>query len=105
MRIALIVGPSMFDKMVGRGYAYGYSTVQELQELGLGVYGFGSDDPVVDSKAKWRDLRNATWRVDPEYEMRKAALIYAKYQLPRAVCEDIAPSKNDDTDSSENYDV
>lgn len=105
MRIALIVGPSMFDKMVGRGYAYGYSTVQELQELGLGVYGFGSDDPVVDSKAKWRDLRNATWRVDPEYEMRKAALIYAKYQLPRAVCEDIAPSKNDDADSSENYDV
>ena len=104
VKIALIVGPSMFDKMTG-GYMSGYSTVQEVRDLGIGTYDFRSNDPITESMERRKDLQNATWRVDPEYEMRKAALIYAKYQLPRAVCEDIAPSKNDDTDSSENYDV
>lgn len=104
VKIALIVGPSMFDKMTG-GYMSGYSTVQEVRDLGIGTYDFRSKDPITESMERRKDLQSATWRVDPEYEMRKAALIYAKYQLPRAVCEDIAPPKNDDTDSSENYDV
>lgn len=105
VKIAFIVGPNMFDKMVGRSCSYGYSTVQEVQQLGIGVHGFGSDDPAVDSRAKWEGLREEAWSADPGHEMRKAALIYAKYQLPRAAYEDIGPSKHDDTDSSENYDV
>lgn len=104
VKIALIVGPSMFDKMTG-GYMSGYSTVQEVRDLGIGTYDFRSNDPITESMERRKDLQNAMWRVDPEYEMRKAALIYAKYQLPRAAYEDIGPSKNDDTDSSENYDV
>ena len=104
VKIALIVGPSMFDKMTG-GYMSGYSTVQEVRDLGIGTYDFRSNDPITESMERRKDLQNAMWRVDPEYEMRKAALIYAKYQLPRAAYEDIGPSKNDDTDSSEDYDV
>lgn len=104
VKIAFIVGPNMFDKMVGRSCSYGYSTVQEVQQLGIGVHGFGSDDPAVDSRAKWEGLREEAWSADPGHEMRKAALIYAKYQLPRALREDMAPPKRDDATSPENDD-
>lgn len=93
-KIALVLDTGTFNNIMrNRG---GYSTIQEAQDNGIGIYGFNSDNPVTDALDKMRELRGVEWEVDPSYELRKASLIYAKYQLPRAKYQDITSQDSED---------
>ena len=93
-KVALVLDVGIFDNIM-RNHG-GYSTIQEAQDNGIGIYGFNSDNPVTDALDKMRELRDVAWEIDPSYELRKASLMYAKYQLPRAKYQDITPRSSED---------
>lgn len=93
-KMALVLDVGVFDNIM-RNHG-GYSTIQEAQDNGIGIHGFNSDNPVNDALNKMRELRDVAWEIDPSYELRKASLMYAKYQLPRAKYQDITPRSSED---------